>query len=113
MKFLRLALHSASFQYVPDSSGYASTDLPGPSWFSFFPCGFQNKACFVMLKGRFVKMCPIQSHFLCLVCISVVFCRVLWCCARLYILRMGLKCLFGKVCILLVAAFAVLHVSAP
>lgn len=27
MKFLQLALHSASFQYALDSSGYASTDL--------------------------------------------------------------------------------------
>ena len=39
-----------------------------------FPCGFQVRAWRVVLDAGFLMVCPIQSHFLCSICLATGSC---------------------------------------
>ena len=39
-----------------------------------FPCGFQVRAWRVVLDAGFLRMCPIQPHFLCSICLATGSC---------------------------------------
>ncbi len=109
MNFFQLAqfwaIFSASFQDVLVSLSSATTNLLqlflGLLGF-LFPCGFQVKACLVVLQGGFLMMCSIQPHLLCLICISICSCweTAIWdVLLAWYIVRMFLA-LFLLVCLI-------------
>jgi len=84
-----------------------------------FPCGFQRRAWLVVLDGSFLRVCPIQRHFLCLIRTSIGCCLVLLYKSSLEIisghlmLRMRMRQALKKVYIFFMDAFVVHHVSDP
>ena len=65
------AVFFSSFQQCPILNICASVSLSrvflGLPFF-LFPCGFQVRACLVMLLAGFLRMWPIQPHFLLQIC---------------------------------------------
>ena len=84
-----------------------------------FPCGFQSRACLVMLDAGFRSMWPIQPHLRFLISISIGVCFVLSHSCSFettsghLILRMFLRHLLVNVCSLWVLVLVTRHVSEP
>ena len=68
---------AAPVQFVPCCLSSASVSrlqlLRGRSLF-LFPCGFQVRAWRVMLDAGFLRVCPIQPHFLFRICFATGSC---------------------------------------
>ena len=84
-----------------------------------FPCGFQSRACLVMLDAGFRRVWPIHPHFLFLMSISIGAWLVLSHSCSLettsghLMLRMFLRHLLVNVCSLWVLDLVTRHVSEP
>ena len=84
-----------------------------------FPCGFQSRACLVMLVAGFRSVWPIHPHFRCLISVSIGPCFVLSHSSLFattsghLMFRMFLRHLLLNVCSLWVMVFVALQVSAP
>ena len=84
-----------------------------------FPCGFQDRACLVMLSAGFLNVWPIHLHLLWRISVPAGFWSV--CChsssflirSGQWILNMRLRHQLMNLWILLVMALVVRHVSAP
>ena len=84
-----------------------------------FPCGFQSRACLVMLDACFHRMRPIRHHLRFLISVSIGVCFVLShsCSCETtsghLMLRMVLRHLLVNVCSLWVLVLVTRHVSEP
>ena len=70
---LPLSPHSSRFPAVPSVSVLHLQLLRGRSLF-LFPCGFHLRAWRVVLFGGFLKVWPIQDHFLIRICLETGSC---------------------------------------
>ena len=84
-----------------------------------FPCGFQSRACLVMLDADFRSVWPIQPHLRFLISVSIGVCFVLSHSCSFettsghLMLRMVLRHLLVNVCSLWVLVLVTRHVSEP
>ena len=84
-----------------------------------FPCGFQSRACLVMLDAGFRSVWPIQPHLCFLISVSIGVCFVLSHSCSFettsghLMLRMFLRHLLVNVCSLWVLVLVTRHVSEP
>jgi len=84
-----------------------------------FPWGFHCRAWRVMLEGGFLRVCPIQRFFLCLIwksrgcCPAILHRSLLVIFSDHLVLKMRLRHVLWKIWSFCMDAFVVLHVSDP